>query len=548
MNARTILLGFPSIALIKQTLESWKREGLLENRDYLCVCSDDSVSDGVDEAIVRAEELGAPVTTRPEVIDSFLNRGEGARVIFSTYQSMPLIVADEPIDLAVIDEAHRTAGALGRPVSHVLSDNNIRIDKRLFMTATPKHTQADKEDAATFSMFDPEIYGQIVYALPIHEAIRKGIICDYKIVVSITTDDEIATMAQGNNTAKLDIANAWAIKSAMQEHGFKKAITFHQSVNSAKRFACGHDTMKIMGETSLHHVNGSLSSSERGRIMADFADSDTSVVTNARCLTEGIDVPSIDMVVFLAKKRSVSDIVQACGRAMRSAPGKAIGAILIPLHIHFESGETVEDAVNRSGYADIWRVIHAMREQDMMVHMINGRPIEQKWTRRIEEHIEIVGRSNLELVQKIKDSIYSIIVDRLNTRSWDESFALLTEAREKHNTWKFGNLDPDLAYLDAWIQTQLKIKRAGRIDRDKEARLRSIGFPFPDAQVRATEWDAKLATYMAGKGEGRWATRQRSLAKKGLLPKDKLEKLLKANFALDGLAEYHKKGRKGSAT
>ena len=145
-----------------------------------------------------------------------------------------------------------------------------------------------------------------------------------------------------------------------------KIFTFHRTVKSAASFVV--DRAEGIGTHLLnfrsYHVNGGMPTAHRERIMREFREATRALMSNARCLTEGIDVPAVDMVAFLSPRRSRVDIVQATGRAMRRSPGKTTGYILLPLYVELASGETIEDAVRRADFDEVWDVLQSLQEQD----------------------------------------------------------------------------------------------------------------------------------------------------------------------------------------
>ncbi|MGD0651407.1 MAG: DEAD/DEAH box helicase family protein, partial [Verrucomicrobiia bacterium] len=203
--AGNILVLVPSLALLRHTLHEWLRETSWLNFAYLCVCSDPTVNTGTDELIVRQSDLDFPVTTDAEVVRRFLLEGAApaappVKIIFSTYQSAAVVAAGVDrgfaFDLAIFDEAHKTAGREGRNFSFALDDENLPVKKRLFFTATPRHydvRKRDKEGDAklVYSMDVREVYGLVAHTLTFAEAARRGIICNYKVIISVVTSDRV---------------------------------------------------------------------------------------------------------------------------------------------------------------------------------------------------------------------------------------------------------------------------------------------------------------------------------------------------------------------
>src|SRR5262249_22658638 len=115
------------------------------------------------------------------------------------------------------------------------------------------------------------------------------------------------------------------------------------------------------------HINGKMSARQREKILRNFEKASAAILTNARCLTEGIDIPNVDLVAFLSPKHSRIDIVQAAGRAMRKAPGKKQGYVLVPLYVELFDEETIEEAVSRLDYSDIWETLYALADHDELL-------------------------------------------------------------------------------------------------------------------------------------------------------------------------------------
>jgi predicted helicase len=339
LNSKTILVLVPSLTLLQQTLDEWSRHNSWRHDfTYLCVCSDPTVAarDANDPIHLDATDLDFHVDTNPVEVRRFMEREtKGVKVVFSTYQSSPVVSEGmqglAPFDLAIFDEAHRTTGPQGGLFAHSLKDENIRIRKRLFFTATPRHydiRRRDKEgDFRVVSMDDQIIYGPRAYTLTFGSAARQGIICAYKVVIAVVDSQEVndfalrhgITMVEGDLISARWVANQIAIERAIETTGAKHVITFHSRVLSAREFSTEgtRGIKQFLPEFSISHVNGGQKSSERKQLIRAFRDAPNALITNARCLTEGIDVPAVDMVAFIDPRHSRIDIAQATGRAMR---------------------------------------------------------------------------------------------------------------------------------------------------------------------------------------------------------------------------------------
>jgi len=335
--------------------------------------------------------------------------------------------------------------------AHSLKDENIHIRKRLFFTATPYRydiRHRDKEgDFRIVSMNDETIYGPRAYTLTFGSAARQGIICNYKVVISVVDGQEInefalkhgITLVEGDLIGAKWVANQIAVERAVEKTGAKRAITFHSRVSSAKDFSTEgtRGISQFLPEFSVFHVNGDQKSSERKRLIRSFRDASEALITNARCLIEGIDVPAVDMVAFIDPRHSRVDIAQATGRAMRKPQGlnKEVGYVVIPVFRDRSSGETLEEALERTEFDDVADVLNAMQEQDEDLVQIIRDLQEAKGRgevfdpRRLLEKIEVMGPP-IEL-SALRSNICAEVVDRVGV-SWDEMFGRLLLFRDTH--------------------------------------------------------------------------------------------------------------------
>ncbi len=202
--------------------------------------------------------------------------------------------------------------------------------------------------------------------------------------------------------------------------------------------------------------------------------------SNARCLTEGIDVPAVDMVAFLTPKRSKVDIVQAVGRAMRNAPGKTTGYILVPLYVEQAQGESLESAVARAEFDEVWSVLQAMQEQDdVLDDLIHELQAERRLTKgfndsRLRERVEVLGPTLT--LDTLRRAITTRCLDRL-TRPWDEMFQLLVAYKKQHRHMSVPKEAPTpWTELGVWVDHVRVLKRNGHLSAPRQAQLNKLGF------------------------------------------------------------------------
>jgi len=446
-RARLVVVFVPSLALMSQTLAEWRKHARApEKTDWICVCSDETVviEDDADADGLVGDIPADRVTTDENVVRGFVadsrsNSRRSMAVIFCTYHSAPVLgsasVGLPAFDFAVFDEAHKTMGEVDSHFSFALDDANLKIAKRLFFTATPRRYLLDtvasdrmpETDPHELSMDDEEIYGRVAHRLSFHEAERRGLIVPYKVVVSVVLNVQLAAkeIAEGRvivdgSTADAKLAGAQiALWRAIRRYRVRRAITFHSTVNKAEAFqrSSGSKDVGAMRSFERLHVSSRQSSKERAEIMRRFEESSNAVVSNARCLTEGVDVPSVDLVAFIDPKRSVIDIAQAAGRTMRLSRGKSCGYVFVPLFVDQAIGESVESAILRSDFREVVLVLNGMREADVSLDSaisMAAQSDEVSGSRPLESWIDVLS-SDGELVSTdaLKASISAKLVDEL---------------------------------------------------------------------------------------------------------------------------------------
>ena len=384
MGVKSILVAVPSLALLQQTLKVWTREFLINGiePEWFCVCSDGTVKDEQDDYVTDTADLGIKVDTDPSLIKQFLKKKTSKiKVVFTTYQSGRATAKGSKgftYDLGIMDEAHKTVGSKTKEMAHLLHQKNVRIKKRIFMTATERLFRGDSDEF--MSMDDPRDYGSLIYELSFKEAInsKPPIISDYKIITFGITTPEIEEIYQSNKYLEVkkvlkditarEFATAIALRKAIKKLKIKNAISFHRSIRRADNFRVQQDLItKIFpsyGKLKSFHVRGDMPTSDRAIQMRNFAEGE-GLMTNARCLTEGVDLPAIDCVVFTDPKRSKVDIVQAAGRALRLLKGKKFGYILIPIFI--PDGADFNEAAEEQGFDDVAVTVRALATTDKRI-------------------------------------------------------------------------------------------------------------------------------------------------------------------------------------
>jgi predicted helicase len=387
LGARSIVIAVPSLALIRQTLKVWLRETQANQQDveWICVCSDESAGrvERDDSAVLR-QDLGVPCLTNPKEIAAWLKRKHrGLTVVFTTYQSGEALAkaaraAKFTFDLGIMDEAHKTVGDGEKLFSHLLHDKNLPIRRRLFMTATERRYKGQSD--TVLSMDDPATYGETFHLLSFKRAMEYDppILSDYKIISIAVSREEVAELIRKNTFVRPDkgpwneeieadmLASLIALRKAMEKYPIRHAVSFHGSIQRAELFKTHNDgfskSFRSYGKLETFHVSGKTPTCARARVIGEFARAERALITNARCLTEGVDVPGIDCVLFADPRRSAVDIVQAVGRALRPSPGKQFGYVIVPI-LH-DADATEDDIFKSAAFKEVLTTLRALAAND----------------------------------------------------------------------------------------------------------------------------------------------------------------------------------------
>lgn len=479
-KAKSILVLVPSLTLMQQTLEEWSiHNSWGKDFSYLCVCSDPSVNLKNDEIEIDPTDVPFRIDTHPEIVRQYLAQDNGkAKIVFSTYQSSQVVSEATKdrfeFDVAIFDEAHKTTGSAAGRFALALNDENIKIKSRLFLTATPKHydiRKRDKDGEFKFvSMDDEQVYGSRAHTLTFGDAAAKGIICPYKVIVTLIDKHQVddfalkngITLVEGDAVAAKWVASQIAVSSAIKHTNATKIITFHSRVKAAQEFASNevHGISKFVNDFDVFHVHGKQKSNERKDTIGKFRKSSRSIITNAKCLTEGVDVPAVDMVAFVDPRHSKIDIAQAVGRAMRKPRGgdKKVGYIVVPIYAEDTTDESLEKAIKSEGFDDVALILNSLMEQDQELVDIISELKQAKGrgeifnSQRLKDKIEVIGP--MVGLDELTRSIYVEAIDRLG-ESWDEWYGRLTDfVKRNSNCLVPQRFTQDGFPLGYWVHSQ----------------------------------------------------------------------------------------------
>ena len=505
-----VLFMVPSLALMSQSISEFSNE-IEDPFHAYAVCSDSKVGREkkrggayADLADLRVEDLQLPATTNGAELAKAMNANpldEGLEVVFSTYHSIDAVSAAQAagvgeFDLIICDEAHRTTGVTLADESEsnfvkIHDDNWVAGRKRVYMTATPKifnedtKFQASEKAAVLCSMDDMDTFGPVFYRIGFGEAVEKGLLTDYKVLVLGVSESQVATsfqnlLADESNELAIDdvakLVGCWnglaKRRSGELEASFgddlapmKRAVAFNRSIKDSQKIEREfEDLVRInlrnrenddltddLG-VQVRHIDGGFNAQSRAELLNWLKQEPNEeapicrILTNARCLTEGVDVPNLDAVLFLNPRNSMVDVIQAVGRVMRRAEGKKYGYIILPIAI--PDGMSAAQALSdNQRYKVVWQVLQALRAHDermdatihqielnasdpesIIVQTVDLAPKKEKDsigandTEAPEDSITPGEQTTLTFpAQEWKDGVYAKIVDKVGTREyWDD--------------------------------------------------------------------------------------------------------------------------------
>ncbi|EOI6543450.1 DEAD/DEAH box helicase [Enterococcus hirae] len=445
-----VLYLVPSIQLLSQTLIGWNNDTELSMHSF-AVTSDRNASKKKNADELSAKDIGFPATTDSDKLlynyKKIENNQRDLTVVYSTYQSIEVLhEAQEKgfpeFDIIICDEAHRTTGAkaLGEEASvftRVHNNNYIKANKRLYQTATPKiygtdaKQKAEDSSIVLSSMDNKDIYGEEIFRLGFGQAVSNDILTDYKVMV-LAVDEKVIqkdmqkVLSDSENGLDVDdvskLIGVWngLMKRSSVDKGavfegkpMQRAISFINTINNSKKISSQFNEVvneyldgneSIQQSINVRHVDGMMNTLEKKEALdwlsEDFAEDETRVLSNVKFLTEGIDVPNLDAVIFLAPKKSQVDIVQAVGRIMRKFKDKEYGYIILPIVI--PEGTTPESILdNNKKYEAVWQILNALRSVDERFSaMINKLEL----NRKKPENMDVIGISEAPSVEDVENS------------------------------------------------------------------------------------------------------------------------------------------------
>ena len=457
-QGKRVLFMVPSLALMSQTVREWKNDCQKEFTAF-SACSDTKVGRNADadSLDLNVHDLAFPATTDPERLARQVNDAPDDKmtVVFSTYHSIDVLTRaqkqyDLPeFDLVICDEAHRTTGVTLKDEDdsnfvRIHSNDHVAAEKRLYMTATPRifgdaaKRKADDHDAELASMDDETKFGKDLFHRGFGWAVENGHLTDYKVVVLAVDEGLISTTVQNRlkESAELKLDDATKIigcykaltKSDLKgdlefdPRPMRRALAFCQSIAKSKivedefalvvdeytKYELIEDNHKLL--TEVRHIDGSFNATAREDMLnwlkADTGDETCRVLTNAKVLSEGVDVPALDAIMFMHPRKSQIDVVQSVGRVMRRAEGKKLGYVILPVAI--PPNMKPEEALNdNERYKVVWQVLNALRAHD---ERLDARINQAKIGEDISDKVELVRISSETELREL-----TTVVDNITT-------------------------------------------------------------------------------------------------------------------------------------
>lgn len=473
---KRVLFMVPSLALMSQTVREWKND-CREEFTAFSACSDTRVgrSGDADSLDLNIHDLAFPATTDPAKLAAQVRAAPADRmtVVFSTYHSIDVLTRSQQnhdlpeFDLVICDEAHRTTGVTLKDEDdsnfvRIHSNDYVAARKRLYMTATPRifgdaaRRKADDHEAELASMDDVSKFGEDLFHRGFGWAVEQELLTDYKVVVLAVDEGLISSTIQGRlrDGAELTLDDATKIIGCYKAltkvdlkgdltfdpKPMRRAIAFCQSIK--KSTVIEAEFTRVVDEyigndlfdhgahlrTEVRHIDGSFNASAReemlGWLKADAGEDTCRILTNAKVLSEGVDVPALDAIMFMHPRKSQIDVVQSVGRVMRRAEGKKLGYVILPVAI--PPNTKPEEALNdNERYQVVWQILNALRAHD---ERLDARINQAELGEDISDKIELVRISSETELKELTAVVDDFATSK--TRAKQASANIGAEGRE----------------------------------------------------------------------------------------------------------------------
>ncbi|NUH42925.1 Helicase associated domain protein [Streptomyces samsunensis] len=529
-----VLVLVPTLDLLTQTVASWRAAGHTGPAVAVCSLHDDPA---MWSAQVRT------TTSAPQL--AFWH-GSGPVTVYATYASLPVLAAAcegvyglkmDAFDLAVVDEAHRTSGSLGKAWADIHDNDIIPAARRLYMTATPRIWQERPSwevregardplpEELAASMDDESIFGPTVFELGLADAIARGLLARYQIIVVEVTDPEVTPAhlkgEEGREERirglRLGALHAAILRTAV-DNQLQTMITFHHRTVEAEAFAEGlpavakklhaADPGRYPANVWSGWLHGEHEADHRRKVLADFGTrAGLAVLSNCKVLGEGVDIRAVDSVALLDPKGSAVDIVQAIGRALRQQPGAGkLASLVVPVFL--APGEEPEDMFTSASYQPLIKVLQGLRAHDERAVELLATP--ETNTERLpaetigaapdegEEESRMLLRFSAPRDPVMVAEWVSFNVIDVERQDWARGYAAARRYREREGDLlvPYGYVEPETSIpLGQWIAKQRNSYKGGAMSGKRAERLEGLGMVWSATDLAWEENLAAIRTY-----------------------------------------------------
>ncbi|MEU7124283.1 DEAD/DEAH box helicase [Streptomyces zaomyceticus] len=521
-----ILVLVPTLDLLTQTVKEWHRVGHKGPAVAVCSLQDDP---GLWSLKVRS-------TTNP--VQLALWHGTGPVTIYATYASLGVLAEAfegaygqklDPVDLAVVDEAHRTSGSMGKAWAGIHDQTVIPAYRRLYLTATPRiwEERLNREVAEgvrdplpremAASMDDEKVFGPVLYKLSLASAVSRGLLARYQIIV-LELQDPVVTperlMGEDRHTEEVRGQRLGALQAAllhtMAQHGLSTCITFHHRTMEAQAYAEGLQRVaaKLHADQPETYpakiwadwLCGEHVPERRREVLGGFGTTARrAVLSNCRVLGEGVDIRAVDSVALLDPKGAPHDIVQAIGRALRQKPGEGkLASLIVPVFL--QPGEKPEDMFTSGSYRPLVKVLEGLRAHDE--DAIELLAIPQEPRKDIAQPSEFIGTPPGEGEEESRLLLrFAAPRDPVMVADWVSFNVIDTERQDWARGWaklkayveRVGNARVPYGHregatpLGQWVAEQRRAYAAGEMSGQRAQRLERLGMVWSVADERFQE-------------------------------------------------------------
>ncbi|MGW7268687.1 Helicase associated domain protein [Streptomyces sp. NPDC054842] len=521
-----VLVLVPTLDLLTQTVQAWRAAGHAGSAVAVCSLTDDP----------ELWNLKVRSTTNP--VQLALWHGSGPVTIFGTYASLGVLAEAfegaygqqlAPMDLTVVDEAHRTSGSMGKAWAGVHDQGVIPSHRRLYLTATPRiwEERLNREVAEgvrdplpremAASMDDERVFGPVLYKLSLASAVSRGLLARYQIIV-LELQDPVVTperlMGEERHTEEVRGQRLGALQAAllhtMAQHNLQTCITFHHRTIEAQAYAEG-----LQSVAAKLHANepekypqrfwadwlcGEHVPERRRDVLAGFGTTARrAVLSNCRVLGEGVDIRAVDSVALLDPKGAPHDIVQAIGRALRQKPGQGkLASLIVPVFL--QPGEKPEDMFTSGSYRPLVKVLEGLRAHDE--EAVELLAIPQEPQKDVAQPSMNIGSAPEEGEDESRLLLrFAAPRDPVMVANWVSFNVIDTERQDWARAWaklktyveRVGNARvpyghrEDATPLGQWVAEQRRAYAAGEMNGLRARRLEQLGMVWSVADERFQE-------------------------------------------------------------